>query len=140
MKKLLVLRLVTDIDLIILTLMLILYRTSWKDRFVSDGVRVNGVNGSANYYGIEQIHTGIEFDGVLEISPFVKVEGMLSLGNYEYGSDVTADVFNTSQELIGTSTVYLDGVKVGDAAQTTSRVNLVVTPSDCYLNSTYKHV
>ena len=109
-----------------------LYRTSWKDRFLSDGVRVNGINGTANYYGIEQIHTGIEFDGVYEISPFVKVEGMLSLGNYEYGSDVTADVFNTSRELIGSSTVYLDGVKVGDAAQTTSRINLVVSPSDLF--------
>ncbi|MGB0633839.1 MAG: TonB-dependent receptor domain-containing protein, partial [Flavobacteriaceae bacterium] len=109
-----------------------LYRTSWKDRFLSDGVRVDGVNGSANYYGIEQIHTGIEFDGVLEISPFVKVEGMLSLGNYEYGSDVTADVFNSSQQLLGSATLYLDGVKVGDAAQTTSRVNLVVTPSDLF--------
>ena len=43
------------------------------------------------------MHTGIEFDGVYEISPFVKVEGMLSLGNYEYGGDVTADVFDSSR-------------------------------------------
>ena len=57
---------------------------------------------------------------------------MLSLGNYEYGSDVTADVFNSSQQLIGSATLYLDGVKVGDAAQTTSRVNLVVTPTDAF--------
>ena len=78
------------------------------------------------------MHTGIEFDGVLEISPFVKVEGMLSLGNYEYGGDVKADVFDSSQQLIGSSTIYLDGVKVGDAAQTTSRLNLVVTPSDLF--------
>ena len=109
-----------------------IYRTTWKDRFLSDGVRVDGVNGSANYYGIEQVHTGIEFDGVLEISPFVKVEGMLTLGNYEYGGDVKADVFDSSQQLIGSSTIYLDGVKVGDAAQTTSRLNLVVTPSDLF--------
>ena len=33
------------------------YKTSWKDRFLRDGVRVNGVNGNANYYGIEQVHT-----------------------------------------------------------------------------------
>ena len=57
---------------------------------------------------------------------------MLSLGNYEYGSDVTADVFNSSQQYIGSATLYLDGVKVGDAAQTTSRVNLVVTPTDAF--------
>ena len=62
---------------------------------------------------------GIEFDGVYEISPFVKVEGMLSLGNYEYGGDVTADVFDSSRNLIGSGTIYLDGVNVGDAAQKT---------------------
>ena len=109
-----------------------IYKTSWKDRFLRDGVRVDGVNGNANYYGIEQVHTGIEFDGVYEISPFVKVEGMLTLGNYEYGGDVTADVFDSSNTLLGSSVIYLDGVKVGDAAQTTSRVNLIVTPSDLF--------
>jgi len=57
---------------------------------------------------------------------------MLSLGNYEYGGDVTADVFDSSQQLIGSATLYLDGVKVGDAAQTTSRLNLVVTPTDAF--------
>ena len=40
--------------------------------------------------------------------------------------DVTADVFDSSRNLIGSGTIYLDGVKVGDAAQTTSRVNLMV--------------
>jgi hypothetical protein len=109
-----------------------LYRTTWKDRFLSDGVSVGGVRGTANYYGIEQVHTGIEFDGTVELSPFVKVEGMLSLGNYEYGGDVTADVFDSSRTKIGTSTVYLDGVKVGDAAQTTSRLNLIVNPTDLF--------
>jgi hypothetical protein len=109
-----------------------IYKTTWEDRFLSDGVRVDGVNGTANYYGIKQIHTGFEFDGIWELSPFVKLEGMLTLGNYRYGSDVTASVFDSSQNLIGNSTIYLDGVKVGDAAQTTSRLNLVVTPTDLF--------
>ena len=109
-----------------------LYKTTWEDRFLSDGVSVGGVRGTANYYGIKQIHTGLEFDGVLDISPFVEVQGMLSLGNYKYGSDVTADVFDSSRVKIGTSTVYLKDVKVGDAAQTTSRINLVVKPTDLF--------
>lgn len=108
------------------------YRTSWKDRFLSDGVTVGGVRGTANYYGIKQVHSGVEFDGVYEISPFVELEGMLSLGNYEYGSDVTADVFDNQRVKVGTTTLFLDGVKVGDAAQTTSRLNLKVSPSDLF--------
>ena len=57
---------------------------------------------------------------------------MLSLGNYEYGSDVTADVFNNQRLKVGTKTLFLDGVKVGDAAQTTSRINLKVSPTDLF--------
>jgi outer membrane receptor for ferrienterochelin and colicin len=108
------------------------YRTSWKDRFLSTGVSIGSDRGTANYYGIEQIHSGFELDGTYKISSFVEVEGMVSLGNYEYGGDVTADVFDSSRNKIGTSTVYLEGVKVGDAAQTTSRVNLKVSPTDLF--------
>ena len=108
------------------------YKTTWEDRFLSDGVTVDGVRGTANYYGIKQIHSGFEFDGEYEISSFVSVQGMLSLGNYEYGSDVTADVFDNQRVKVGTTTLFLDGVKVGDAAQTTSRLNLKVSPSDLF--------
>ena len=121
------------------------YKTTWEDRFLSDGVTVANPNydstipgsdetlrGTANYYGIKQVHTGFEFDGEYEISSFVSLQGMLSLGNYEYGSDVTADVFNNQRLKVGTKTLFLDGVKVGDAAQTTSRINLKVSPTDLF--------
>tara|TARA_B100001057_G_scaffold305761_1_gene305921 strand:- start:8405 stop:9070 length:666 start_codon:yes stop_codon:yes gene_type:complete len=108
------------------------YRTTWEDRFLSDGVEVGGVRGTANFYGIKQIHSGFEFDGEIQLSPFVTVQGMLSIGNYVYGSDVVADVFDSSRAKIGTSTLYLDKVKVGDAAQTTSRLNLKVSPTDLF--------
>ena len=108
------------------------YRTTWEDRFLSDGVEVGGVRGTANFYGIKQIHSGFEFDGEIQLSPFVTVQGMLSIGNYVYGSDVVADVFDSSRAKIGTSTLYLDKVKVGDAAQTTSRLNLKISPTDLF--------
>ena len=108
-----------------------IYRTSWKDRFLSDGVRINGVSGIANYTGVEQVHQGIEFDGLWRISPLVNLEGMVTLGNYEYGSDVTdPNVTNNSGQSIGSATLYLDGEKVGTTAHTTARLNLTVNPSD----------
>ena len=115
-----------------LRLNLNVYKTTWEDRFLSDGVSVGGVRGTANYYGIKQVHSGFEFDGEYQLSPYVTVQGMLSLGNYEYGNDVVADVFDSSRVKIGTSTLYLDGVKVGDAAQTTSRLNIKVSPTDLF--------
>ena len=108
------------------------YYTSWKDRFLSDGVTVAGERGTANYYGIEQVHSGLELDGKFDLSSFVSVQGMLSLGNYEYGSDVTAGVFDSSRKYLGDATLFLNGVKVGDAAQTTSRLNLEVKPTDLF--------
>ncbi len=115
-----------------LRLNLNVYKTTWEDRFLSDGVSVGGVRGTANYYGIKQVHSGFEFDGEYQLSPYVTVQGMLSLGNYEYGNDVVADVFDSSRVKIGTSTLFLDGVKVGDAAQKTSRLNIKVSPTDLF--------
>ena len=114
-----------------LTMNLNVYRTSWKDRFLSDYVRINGVGGMANYTGVEQVHQGVEFDAKWKISPLVDLEGMLTLGNYEYGSDVTdSNVTNNSGQSIGSATLYLDGEKVGTTAHKTARLNLTVNPSD----------
>ena len=114
-----------------LSMNLNVYRTSWKDRFLSDYVRINGVGGMANYTGVEQVHQGVEFDAKWRISPLVDLEGMLTLGNYEYGSDVTdSNVTNNSGQSIGSATLYLDGEKVGTTAHKTARLNLTVNPSD----------
>ena len=114
-----------------LSMNLNVYRTSWKDRFLSDYVRINGVGGIANYTGVEQVHQGVEFDAKWRISPLVDLEGMLTLGNYEYGSDVTdSNVTNNSGQSIGSATLYLDGEKVGTTAHKTARLNLTVNPSD----------
>ena len=114
-----------------LTMNLNIYRTSWKDRFLSDYVRINGVGGIANYTGVEQVHQGIEFDAFWKMSPLVNLEGMLTLGNYEYWSDVTdSNGTNNSGQPIGSATLFLDGEKVGTTAHTTARLNLTVNPSD----------
>ncbi|EIJ38018.1 outer membrane receptor for ferrienterochelin and colicins [Galbibacter orientalis DSM 19592] len=106
------------------------YRTSWKDRFLSESVTVEGdINGSANFKGLEQVHSGVEF--VANYRPFHRyfdVYGMLSIGNWEYNGNVDASVFDSGQNLIGNYTLYLDGVKVGDAAQFTSRLGIGIMP------------
>ncbi|SFT12397.1 TonB-dependent Receptor Plug Domain [Zhouia amylolytica] len=106
-----------------------LYRTSWKDRFLSEGVTVSGdQDGSANFQGLEQIHSGVEVDFTYIPHSIFNVYGMVSVGNWEYGGDVEANVFDSGQNLVGTYTLYLDGVKVGDAAQFTTRLGVDVEP------------
>ncbi len=115
-----------------------LYRTSWADRYLrtSGTFDVNNtpndsrddVRGTANLEGVEQIHMGIEFDGSVRLTDNFKVYGMFSYGNYEYGSNVAATYFDESNNPIVVNgqeqkeTLYLDGVKVGDAAQVTGKI------------------
>ena len=102
-----------------------IYRTEWADRFESNGVTINAgeddeFRGTANYQGIKQVHTGLEIDFVYKVLENLDITGMFSIGNWEYKGDADADLFDESQNYVGSSTLYLDGVKVGDAAQTTA--------------------
>ncbi|EAR03049.1 TonB-dependent receptor [Maribacter sp. HTCC2170] len=103
------------------------YRTSWKDRFISVGIEDNG---NANINGVEQIHKGIEIEADWRANEFVSFKGMLSLGDWEYGGDATGKAFDDSQTFIRDVTLYLDEVKVGDAAQFTSNIEMIVRPCE----------
>lgn len=105
-----------------------LYRTTWEDRFLQAEVRVpSGEEGTANLYGIAQNHSGIEVELSGEIAKSLELDVMVSVGNWVYANDVVADVFDDNQDPIGEHTLYIDGVKVGDAAQTTGRIGLTWT-------------
>ena len=109
-----------------------LYQTTWTDRFLFQSVTINGERGEANFSGVKQVHTGIEFDGVWDMSPFVSLRGALTLGDYAYGGNVTDDAVTTNQSnvSIGSATLYLDDAKVGDTAHTTAYVDLTIRPTD----------
>ena len=96
------------------------YRTSWEDRFETSSVTIGDFRGTANYQGVKQVHTGLEIDFVWRALDNLKINGMASFGNWEYEGDAEADLFDESQNYVGSSTLYLDGVKVGDAAQVTA--------------------
>ncbi len=102
-----------------------IYRTSWKDRFVSIGIEDNGV---ANISGVEQVHKGLEIETDYRASESVSFRGMLSIGAWEYAGNVTGRAFDDSQTFIREVTLFLDDVKVGDAAQFTSNLELTVRP------------
>lgn len=111
-----------------------LYRTSWKDRFVSDGYsrldeQGNVVfQGSVNYTGVEQVHTGVELDFIARPNSFINVNGMVSVGNWEYSGNPSGTVLDFNNNPVGNANLILDGVKVGDAAQFTTRLGADVEP------------
>ena len=102
-----------------------LYRTTWTNRFLSREIDVEGgEDGTANLAGIDQIHTGIEIDMTFRPVNSLTIDGMFSIGDWTYGDNVTVGIFDDNQVNIGTFDYFLDGVKVGDAAQTTARIGV----------------
>ena len=98
------------------------YRTSWLDKSISPSVRDRDNPGeflNTNITGLDALHQGIELDFVYKLSDKLRVNGMVSLGDWKWKSDVVADVFNDDGTLNTTIEVLATDLKVNDAAQTT---------------------
>lgn len=111
------------------------YRTSWADRVLtrSSKFSVGGqdVQGTANLFGIEQIHYGAEVDFLYRPTSRFDVKGSFSIGDYRYGKNVIATYLDRETNLpilddngdIKSETLYLKDAKVGDAAQLMANVS-----------------
>lgn len=95
------------------------YNTNWSNRTINRGVVIGGADGTVNLTGISQQHQGMELDFTVTPTRKLKLNGMLSLGNWKYTDNVSGTAFDDDQQNLGEFTLFLDGVKVGDAAQTT---------------------
>src|SRR5690606_15654854 len=98
--------------------------TSWKDRYQrqNDGAADNP-GGYYDFAGITEIHSGIEIDATAKVLDKLTITGMLSLGDWKYDGTSTSNRYDSANNPVagGTATtLYLDGVRVGDAAQTTA--------------------
>jgi len=103
------------------------YRTSWLDKSVTSRVLDPDNIGEyleANLSGLDALHQGVELDFVYKLSDKLKLNGMVSLGNWEWKSDVAGEIFDGSGQSIKNVTVNADGLKVNDAAQTTYALGL----------------
>jgi outer membrane cobalamin receptor len=100
-----------------------LYYTKWKDRYQRSGdAAPDNIGGYYDFQGITQVHTGIELDMTAKLDK-LKLNGMISIGNWEYENDITGRRFDVNNNEIsgGTApTYYVAGTKVGNAAQFTA--------------------
>ena len=100
------------------------YTTNWGNRFVSRSLsNQQGVDGTAQFRNIDVTHKGIEAEATYSFGS-TKLRGMLSLGDWRYTKDFEAELFDENQQSVGTGKLYLEGAKVGDAAQTTALIGL----------------
>ncbi|WKS95009.1 TonB-dependent receptor [Riemerella columbina] len=133
------------------------YRTSWKDRFLrkpnqitlADGSRINAY---ANIEGITEIHQGVELEARAKVNKVLSLNGMFSFGDWYYKGDANGYLFDETNQPIDTqgnpasssavgTKLYLDNVKVGDAAQMTASIGAEIKPvENIKLDATYRYV
>jgi hypothetical protein len=101
-----------------------LYYTSWKDRYQrATDSDVNNVGGYYDYTGITEIHSGVELEMNARPMPKLNLNAMISVGDWTYSGNSISNRYDANNEPIsGTKTLFLDGLKVGDAAQTTASI------------------
>ncbi|WP_396165379.1 TonB-dependent receptor [Flavobacterium sp.] len=101
-----------------------LYNTTWKDRYQrSNDVAADNIGGYYDFSGITEVHSGIEVDMNAKVTDKFKVNGMFSLGSWEYKGNSISNRYDVTNNPIsgGTATtLYLDKVKVGNSAQLTA--------------------
>lgn len=103
-----------------------LYHTTWKDRYqrLNDAATDNP-GGYYDFNGITEVHTGVEVELNAKVTSKFKVNGMISVGNWDYkGTSLSNRFDNQNNPIVGgtATTLYLDKVKVGDAAQRTASI------------------
>ena len=113
-----------------------LYRTSWDDRYLrTRAYREAG----KSYYGeitnLNEIHQGVEFDASFKATNYLSINGMFSLGDWFYKGKAHAEMFDEANlpyipkgKTSSTYDLYLDKVKVGDAAQLTASIGVTLQP------------
>ncbi|TXG36920.1 TonB-dependent receptor [Seonamhaeicola maritimus] len=97
-----------------------IYHTNWLDK--ANAGSLQGPNDEMYFYnlsGIDALHQGVEIDFRYKASNNLSITGMASLGNWEWKSDVSAVIRDQAGDELDVIEVYADGLKVGDAAQTT---------------------
>ena len=131
-----------------------LYRTEWKDRWFRRSnianIDGNGNTGYSEISGIAQLHQGAELEATYKVNKYLELEGMFSYGDYKYKGNGTGSNFlddNTPVATNGnnTTTLYLDGVKVGGSnnsiPQTTASLGATIIPvQDLRIYGTWQYV
>ncbi len=110
-----------------------LYRSSWKDRFITKnfdyGDATEKKTGKAFFPNIEQLHQGVELE--FRVKPIQKltINGSVSYGDWKYADNAVSTLYDEDQKPImkngkeETRTLYLKDVKVGNSAQLTGSLS-----------------
>ncbi|MDA9002350.1 TonB-dependent receptor [Flavobacteriaceae bacterium] len=113
------------------------YHTAWRDRTETQSFRQpDNTNAVANILGVDAVHQGLELDFLYRASEKLKITGMASFGDWRWDSNVeNVQITNEDQEVVDTVNLYIEGLHVADAAQTTMALglNYKLTPKTTFV-------
>ncbi|WP_179004268.1 TonB-dependent receptor [Winogradskyella forsetii] len=95
------------------------YYTNWLDKAVEGRIPNDNDPFFYNLSGVDALHQGVEVDFRYKATDILTVTGMASLGDWKWTSNASGPARNQAGQVRDTITVVADGLKVGDAAQTT---------------------
>ncbi|PNQ74974.1 TonB-dependent receptor [Hanstruepera neustonica] len=101
------------------------YHTTWDNRTL---VNNNGENGddfiSFQTLGVKQVHYGVELEVMTRPLDNLRLNGFLSLGEWQFKDNANQRTFDNDGNQIGSDEeIVIDGFDVGGAAQVTAGVN-----------------
>ncbi|SHF79394.1 TonB-dependent Receptor Plug Domain [Flavobacterium fluvii] len=106
-----------------------IYNTNWDDRYLRGNALPTSptVPAGTTYtelVGLNEVHSGIEFEVNSPLTEKIRINAMFSYGIWEYKGNALSNAYwiadNTPVPGYTATTMYLDKVKVGDAAQMTA--------------------
>lgn len=108
------------------------YHTIWKNKTeTADQGRGDDLI-TANINGLEALHQGVELDFEYKPFKFLKVTGMISLGDWTWNNnvidvpffDINRNPVTNSDGSLRTEDIYLKDIPIGRSAQTTSALGV----------------
>ncbi|MFC2123687.1 TonB-dependent receptor [Bacteroidota bacterium] len=102
-----------------------IYRTQWKDKAFTTRVQVpSGDEIYANILGVNAMHQGVELEGWYNPIRGLRFTGSFSMGDWIWQNNLIDVPIYDGSTLVETVDLYIKGLKVGDAAQTTAALGL----------------
>lgn len=102
-----------------------IYNTQWKDKAIVQTF-FDPVTSVPTYYyipGLEAIHRGFEFEGRYIFSEEVELNGMFTYASNKWNNNVSTEVRDDNNTLLGTQNVFAEGAYVGDMPMTTAAIS-----------------
>ena len=116
-----------------------IYRTQWRDKTMVRATDTNSPESLvANLEGVNSLHQGVELDFVSKPIAKLEINGMVSVGDWNWQNDASGYVYNRNgqpttatgvvTDLMGPDhakiVVKIGGIHVGNSAQTTAAFGL----------------